>query len=153
MNALIVDDSRAIRRILSGMLTDIGFSVAEASHGKEALAHLQTHASTDSRPDLVLVDWNMPEMNGLELVQAVRRAGAHKILFGSDGPWLHPGLELAKVEALRLAPAERALVLGGNLLRLIGEAPDRVETAAAHSTGGVKPAAARSHVSSAVPVP
>ncbi len=44
MNALIVDDSRAIRRILSGMLTDIGFAVAEASHGKEALAHLQAHA-------------------------------------------------------------------------------------------------------------
>jgi two-component system, chemotaxis family, chemotaxis protein CheY len=73
MNALIVDDSRAIRRILSGMLTDIGFAVAEASHGKEALAHLQAHATSPSRPHLVLVDWNMPEMNGLELVQAVRR--------------------------------------------------------------------------------
>jgi len=73
MNALIVDDSRAIRRILSGMLTDIGFAVAEASHGKEALAHLQANAASTSRPDLVLVDWNMPEMNGLELVQAVRR--------------------------------------------------------------------------------
>jgi two-component system chemotaxis response regulator CheY len=73
MNALIVDDSRAIRRILSGMLTDIGFAVAEASHGKEALAHLQAHAASASRPHLVLVDWNMPEMNGLELVQAVRR--------------------------------------------------------------------------------
>lgn len=73
MNALIVDDSRAIRRILSGMLTDIGFAVAEASHGKEALAHLQAHANATTRPHLVLVDWNMPEMNGLELVQAVRR--------------------------------------------------------------------------------
>jgi two-component system chemotaxis response regulator CheY len=73
MNALIVDDSRAIRRILSGMLTDIGFAVAEASHGKEALAHLQAHAESATRPHLVLVDWNMPEMNGLELVQAVRR--------------------------------------------------------------------------------
>ena len=73
MNALIVDDSRAIRRILSGMLTDIGFAVAEASHGKEALAHLQAHADSASRPHLVLVDWNMPEMNGLELVEAVRR--------------------------------------------------------------------------------
>src|SRR5262245_3533620 len=73
MNALVVDDSRAIRRILSGMLTDIGFAVAEASHGKEALAHLQANASSPARPHLVLVDWNMPEMNGLELVQAVRK--------------------------------------------------------------------------------
>jgi predicted TIM-barrel fold metal-dependent hydrolase len=54
------------------------------------------------------------------LVEAVRRAGAHKILFGSDGPWLHPGVELAKVQALPLDARERALVTGGNLLRLIG---------------------------------
>jgi predicted TIM-barrel fold metal-dependent hydrolase len=53
------------------------------------------------------------------LVEAIRRAGAHKVLFGSDGPWLHPGVELAKVDALGLAPAAARLVLGGNLLRLI----------------------------------
>ncbi len=52
------------------------------------------------------------------LAQAVRRAGAHKILFGSDGPWLHPALELAKIRLLQLAPADEALVLGANLLRL-----------------------------------
>lgn len=54
------------------------------------------------------------------LQQAVRRAGAHKLLFGSDGPWLHPGLELAKIRALELAPGDEALVMGQNLLRLIG---------------------------------
>lgn len=53
------------------------------------------------------------------LEQAVRRAGAEKVLFGSDGPWLHPGVELAKVRALGLARADEALVLGGNFLRLI----------------------------------
>lgn len=53
------------------------------------------------------------------LEQAVRRAGARKILFGSDGPWLHPGVELEKVYALDLPPAEEAMVLGGNFLRLI----------------------------------
>lgn len=53
------------------------------------------------------------------LEQAVERAGAHKILFGSDGPWLHPGVELAKVHALNLSPADRALVLSENFLRLI----------------------------------
>lgn len=52
------------------------------------------------------------------LQQSVRRAGAHKILFGSDGPWLHPALELKKIRLLQLAPADEALVLGGNLLRL-----------------------------------
>jgi len=53
------------------------------------------------------------------LEEAVRRAGAHKILFGSDGPWLHPGVELAKVRALGLSPADEARVLGGNFLQLI----------------------------------
>jgi predicted TIM-barrel fold metal-dependent hydrolase len=53
------------------------------------------------------------------LEQAVQRAGARKILFGSDGPWLHPGIELAKVHALDLSPADAGLVLGGNFLRLI----------------------------------
>jgi len=55
------------------------------------------------------------------LEEALARAGAHKILFGSDGPWLHPGLELAKVRALGLSPAEWALITGGNLIRLLGK--------------------------------
>jgi uncharacterized protein len=53
------------------------------------------------------------------LEEAVQRAGPEKVLFGSDGPWLHPGLELDKVRLLRLAPAEEELVLGGNALRLL----------------------------------
>ena len=56
------------------------------------------------------------------LEQAVRRAGAAKVIFGSDGPWLHPGLELAKVRALGLPPAEEQLVLGGNLWALVQRA-------------------------------
>ncbi|MDN2675860.1 amidohydrolase family protein [Janthinobacterium sp. SUN033] len=52
------------------------------------------------------------------LQQAVRRAGPHKVLFGSDGPWLHPGLELHKIQLLGLPPADAALITGGNFLRL-----------------------------------
>lgn len=53
------------------------------------------------------------------LVQAIEKAGARKLLFGSDGPWLHPGLELHKIRLLHLPPAQEALVLGGNALRLL----------------------------------
>ena len=53
------------------------------------------------------------------LVQAIRRGGPGKVLFGSDGPWLHPGLELHKIRLLGLPPDEEALVLGGNVLRLM----------------------------------
>jgi hypothetical protein len=56
------------------------------------------------------------------LKRAVRRAGARKFLFGSDGPWLHPGVELEKVRALRLSAADERRVCGGNLLRLLSRA-------------------------------
>jgi uncharacterized protein len=59
------------------------------------------------------------------LEQAVARAGARKVLFGSDGPWLHPGVELAKIRELRLRPAAERLVLGENLLRLLGRRAPR----------------------------
>lgn len=56
------------------------------------------------------------------LQQAVHRAGPHKILFGSDGPWLHPGLELEKIRLLHLPERDEQLILGGNFLRLTGQA-------------------------------
>lgn len=65
------------------------------------------------------------------LVQAVERAGPQKILFGSDGPWLHPGVELAKVRLLNLSPADEELVLAANFLRLIARVQPRVSTAPA----------------------
>jgi uncharacterized protein len=53
------------------------------------------------------------------VAEAVQKAGADKVLFGSDGPWLHPKLELEKILPLRLPQHEEKLVLGGNLSRLI----------------------------------
>ncbi|TGE24598.1 amidohydrolase [Hymenobacter aquaticus] len=55
------------------------------------------------------------------LRRAVDRAGAHKFLFGSDGPWLHPGVELAKIRALHLSPAETRQVVAQNLLGLLAQ--------------------------------
>lgn len=70
MRALVVDDSRAMRMILRKMLDELGFDVLEAEHGKEALERLAEVAKDELV--LALVDWNMPEMNGLEFVEAVR---------------------------------------------------------------------------------
>ncbi|MCZ6515831.1 MAG: response regulator [Acidobacteria bacterium] len=68
MQVLVVDDSRATRAVLRQILKALGFDVTEAGHGLEALERLKEM----EKPDLVLVDWNMPEMNGYEFVQAVR---------------------------------------------------------------------------------
>jgi predicted TIM-barrel fold metal-dependent hydrolase len=57
------------------------------------------------------------------LVLAVKEAGAEKLIFGSDGPLLHPGLELMRVKLLKLPPADEALVTGGNIERLMRSVP------------------------------
>ncbi len=69
MRALVIDDSRALRRILCDMLRQLGFDVADAGNGVEGLKRL-TEAGA---PDIVLLDWNMPEMNGYEFLCAVRK--------------------------------------------------------------------------------
>jgi uncharacterized protein len=53
------------------------------------------------------------------LVQAIRRAGPAKLIFGSDGPWLHPGLELHKIRLLGLPANQEALIVGENIRRLL----------------------------------
>lgn len=68
MRALVIDDSRAIRSILGNILKDLGFEVSDAKHGVEALEKLRELGPHD----VALVDWNMPEMNGLEFVKCVR---------------------------------------------------------------------------------
>ena len=67
--ALVVDDSKAIRRILSRTLRELGWEVSEAANGVEALKAMQSNQPPVS---LVLVDWHMPVMNGLEFVRHVR---------------------------------------------------------------------------------
>ena len=73
MRALVVDDSRAMRLILSRALRECGCDVVEAGDGREALSAL----ADGPLPDVALVDWNMPGMNGLDLVQAVRQDHAY----------------------------------------------------------------------------
>jgi two-component system chemotaxis response regulator CheY len=68
MHALIVDDSSTIRIILRGYLKKLGFEVTEAVNGCDALDRLRQMA----KADVVLVDCNMPEMDGLSFVRAVR---------------------------------------------------------------------------------
>jgi predicted TIM-barrel fold metal-dependent hydrolase len=68
------------------------------------------------------------------IVETVKRAGVRKVLFGSDGPWLHPGVELHKIRVLGLAPDQQALILGGNALRLIRNVRVGESASAAHRT-------------------
>jgi two-component system chemotaxis response regulator CheY len=73
MKIFVVDDSKTMRMIVKRTLRQAGFGdaeVAEAVNGKEALEKMDEVA-----PDLILCDWNMPEMNGLEFLQALKAKG------------------------------------------------------------------------------
>ena len=68
MRALVVDDSRAMRRLLGRALATEGYEISEAAHGVAALEVVEA----DGPFDVVVTDWHMPEMDGLELVRALR---------------------------------------------------------------------------------
>ena len=73
---LIVDDSRVIRRVASKIIQDLGFDVDEAENGRKALNALTIHM-----PDLILVDWDMPVMDGLEFAKQLRKLpGGNKVV-------------------------------------------------------------------------
>jgi len=67
--AVIIDDSKAIRMILSKTLEEVGYEVCQATNGEEALSVFERENGAIS---LALVDWNMPRMNGLEFVRRLR---------------------------------------------------------------------------------
>lgn len=67
--AMIIDDSKAIRMILSKTLQEAGFEVCQAANGEEALSLLERENGAIT---VALVDWNMPRMNGLEFVRRMR---------------------------------------------------------------------------------
>jgi len=71
MRALIVDDSRFVRGFLRGLLMERGIDCVEAADGQAAMDRLREGESFD----LALVDWNMPVMNGLEMLQRMRAEG------------------------------------------------------------------------------
>ena len=68
MRALVLDDSRAMRTILKGILTEVGFEVQEAASVGDAIAVL----GRGPEFDLALVDWNLPDVEGIEFVRRVR---------------------------------------------------------------------------------
>ena len=73
MLALVIDDSRAVRMIIGQILREIAIEVIEAGNGVEALEQMKRHPHIE----LLLVDWNMPQMDGFEFVRTVRADRAY----------------------------------------------------------------------------
>jgi two-component system, chemotaxis family, chemotaxis protein CheY len=99
MRALVIDDSRATRGIIGKILKDAGFEVIEAAHGLEGLQVLKKIG----HPDVFLVDWNMPEMDGYDFLRTVR----------ADPAYDHVPLMMVTSET-EMAQMVRALQAGAN---------------------------------------
>jgi len=97
--ALVIDDSRTMRHIAADLLRSLSFEVAEAENGRMGLEKLRSL----SEATLVLVDWNMPEMDGLEFIRAVR----------SDPCFGHVLLMMISTE-VEMARVQLALSAGAN---------------------------------------
>lgn len=119
MQALIIDDSKSMRRIIAKMLRELNFTFSEAENGQKALDHLKANPT----PDVVLVDWNMPIMNGLEFVQAVRSeerwAGLPLMMVTTETELEHVVLALQSgANEYLMKPFERDCIAGK--LQLLG---------------------------------
>jgi len=69
-SCLVVDDSKVIRKVARHILETLDFTVEEAEDGREALSRCEA-----AMPDVILLDWNMPVMSGMEFLKALRQSG------------------------------------------------------------------------------
>jgi two-component system chemotaxis response regulator CheY len=126
MRALVIDDSRAMRAIIGNILRDMGLAVLEAADGREALEQLRRSPDLE----LALVDWNMPEMDGLSFIRAVRGQRAYdrlRILMvttETDGAQVSRALQAGANEYLMKPFTREVLQAKLNLLDLFGDDSD-----------------------------
>ncbi|MBF0613248.1 MAG: response regulator [Magnetococcales bacterium] len=88
MKLLTIDDSKTIRRVISGVGAMLGFEVLEAENGAEGL---RTLAESGDEVTLILLDWNMPGMNGLEVLHSIK----------ADPRWQHIPVMMVTTEGER----------------------------------------------------
>jgi two-component system chemotaxis response regulator CheY len=123
MRALVIDDSRAVRIIIGNILREIGMDVLEAKDGLEALDQVKQNPDLD----LLLVDWNMPAMNGLDFIRAIRaqRAcdGMRILMVTSEaqGEQVNVALKAGANEYLMKPFSKEVLVAKLNLLDVLQE--------------------------------
>ena len=126
MLAVIVDDSSTMRRIIRRIVTRLGYDVYEACDGREALELL---LEIPTIPDVALIDWNMPVMNGLELIRRIRKI-----------PDLSPMLLMMVTTESEHSQVVRALAAGAHEYVIKPFTPDQIEEKLAYM--GALPSAA-----------
>ncbi|WP_028047244.1 response regulator [Cellulomonas sp. URHE0023] len=111
MRALVIDDSRTMRRIVAGTLQDLGFETEQAEHGRAALDLLESGVDVQ----LCCIDWNMPVMDGLTFVSEVR----------ANPAWRHITLMMVTTESEQ-GQIVRALAAGAHEYLIKPFTPDAI---------------------------
>ncbi len=107
---LIVDDSRVVRKVAQKIFEELGFTCNEAEDGKQAL-----EACAKSMPEVILLDWNMPVMSGIEFLQELRKTAggdAPKVVFcttENDFAFIQKALEAGANEYI-MKPFDKEIV-------------------------------------------
>jgi predicted TIM-barrel fold metal-dependent hydrolase len=145
---ILVDIVRrvAVTEMLAGQYPDVNFIVPHlGGFADDWITHLHVIDQLCRYPNVYADTSGVRYFDAL--VAAVRRAGPGKLLFGSDGPLLHPALELHKIRLLGLPGEDEALILGGNIARLLGPRPRSAQARPWHRDTvipGRQPSGARS---------
>lgn len=115
---LVIEDMMSIRTMIKGAVQEIGFSdVLEASNGQEALEILLRERAANKPVGLILSDWRMPKMSGLELLQALRQDSRYQDQF-KDVPFI---MVTAEGEATKVRDAAASGVSGYIVKPFTGE--------------------------------
>ena len=123
MRVLVIDDSRAVRMIIGSILGELGMDVVEAADGRQALAMLEENPDVE----LMLVDWNMPQMNGFDFIRAVRSQRAYDgvrimmVTTATEGAQVARALEAGANEYLMKPFTKEVLVAKLALLDVLQE--------------------------------
>ena len=121
-NCLIVDDSKIVRKVVRKIVEQLGFTVLEAEDGRVALDQVYAHAV-----DVIILDWNMPVMDGLECMKTIRADPAltqPKIIFcttENDYTKIKTAMEAGADEYV-MKPFDEAIIAGK--MRQLGLIPD-----------------------------
>ncbi|HEX2620698.1 MAG TPA: response regulator [Phototrophicaceae bacterium] len=107
---LVVDDSKTIRKIITGIINQLGFTCTEAEDGQVAY-----NACQAAMPDVIMLDWNMPVMNGLEFLvklRAMPNGTSPKVLFcttENDMEFIQKGMEAGADEFI-MKPFDQSII-------------------------------------------
>ncbi|MEY3280955.1 MAG: hypothetical protein RL674_940 [Pseudomonadota bacterium] len=138
-HVLVIDDNDMARHVLYDLLSSMGFKVSEVDNGSSALAIIQKAEAEKSPIEVVYLDWQMPEMDGIETAKAIQKLTLHKqphlIMVSAYGnEELTNEIQQAGIKKMMLKPVTASLLFDITI-NVLGQAGDHVQDSHVHHRG------------------